>query len=217
MRSLARPDAETVALLGHDLRMAMSEVIGGLRQIDPDRLPADARAQIARTQVASEALAALLEHALALIHSDPQPSYHAAITTAQQHTAPRMDTAPQIEPAHFHELLQMAGPKMAAGLLDQLQKDLRAAERGLIAAAQGPDWLEMRRQSHVMIALAGTAGASLLHRQAQTLNALAHHPAPDHGAFHALLPQALEQLSELINFIDQQISFPPPIAPQEPQ
>ena len=116
--------------------------------------------------------------------------------------------APQIEPSQFQELLQMAGPQMAAELLDHLQKDLRAAERGLLSAAHGPDWLEVRRQTHVMIALAGTAGASLLHQLAQALNHLANQSLPDRGTFHTLLPQALEQLDMLIHFIDQKISEP---------
>ncbi len=128
---------------------------------------------------------------------------------------------PQVEPGQFQELLQMAGPKMAAELLDHLQKDLRAAERGLLAASHGPDWLEVRRQTHVMIALAGTAGATFLHQLAQAINTLAHQPLPDRGTFHTLLPQALEQLDMLIHFIDQKIANPlnltPPDTPQEPQ
>lgn len=116
--------------------------------------------------------------------------------------------APQVEPGQFQELLQMAGPKMAAELLDHLQKDLRAAERGLLAASHGPDWQEVRRQTHVMIALAGTAGASFLHQLAQAINTLAHQPVPDRGTFQTLLPQALEQLDMLIHFIDQKISRP---------
>ncbi len=126
---------------------------------------------------------------------------------------------PQVEPGQFQELLQMAGPKMAAELLDHLQKDLRTAERGLLAAAHGPDWLEVRRQTHVMVALAGTAGATFLHQLALAINNLAHQPVPDRGTFHTLLPQALEQLDMLIHFIDQKISRPlnitPTVTPQE--
>ncbi|WP_054006885.1 response regulator [Cypionkella psychrotolerans] len=128
---------------------------------------------------------------------------------------------PQVEPGQFQELLQMAGPKMAAELLDHLQKDLRTAERGLLAAAHGPDWLEVRRQTHVMIALAGTAGATFLYQLAQAINTLAHQPVPDRGTFHTLLPQALEQLDMLIHFIDQKIVSPlnltPTVTTQEPQ
>lgn len=320
----------------------MSEVIGGLRLIDSEPLPPESRAQIARAGAASEALALLLEQALALLPPAPQaPSqlpaqtnrlqnYHLLIAddsatarhqlgqllasqgaqitavadgpqaisllahsrfdallvdiempqmsglavirhirrqpgplarlpilalTAYQLRANkaailaagaddllckpvldaahlgellvqmlhrnilRHDAAPQVEPGQFQELLQMAGPKMAAELLNHLQKDLRAAERGLLAAAQDPDWLEVRRQTHVMIALAGTAGATLLHQLAQAINTLAHQPMPHCATFHSLLPQALEQLDMLIHFIDQKIACAPSSAPpqQEPQ
>ena len=116
------------------------------------------------------------------------------------------DAVPDVKPGKFQELLQMAGPKMAAELLDHLQRDLRAAERGLLSAVHGPDWLEVRRQTHVMIALAGTAGATFLHQLSQAINTLAHQPVPDRGTFHTLLPQALEQLDMLIHFIDQKIA-----------
>jgi HPt (histidine-containing phosphotransfer) domain-containing protein len=121
-----------------------------------------------------------------------------------------------IEPTQFQDLLDMAGPKMAAELLDHLQKDLRTAERGLLAAAQAPDWLEVRRQTHVMIALAGTAGATALHQLAQAINDLAHQSVPDADNLHRLLPQALEQLDMLIHFIDQKISNPSHIFPHAP-
>ncbi|MDZ4311453.1 MAG: response regulator [Cypionkella sp.] len=122
-------------------------------------------------------------------------------------------TAQQIEPDQFEKLLQMAGPQVAAELLDRLQKDLRATERGLVAASHGPDWPAVRRQTHVMIALAGTAGASFLHQLAQAMNDLASQAVPDRGTFHTLLPQALEQLDMLIHFIDQKI--PSPTNPEE--
>lgn len=135
---------------------------------------------------------------------DAQPLAEALLQVLHR-TAPPDFAAPQIEPSQFQQLLEMAGPQIAAELLDRLQNDLRAAERGLLAASHGPDWAAVRRQSHVVIALAGTAGASFLHQLAQALNDLAHQPLPDRGTFHTLLPQALEQLDMLIHFIDQKI------------
>lgn len=113
--------------------------------------------------------------------------------------------APQVEPNQFEQLLEMAGPQMATELLYHLQSDLRSTERGLLAASHGPDWPAVRRETHVMIALAGTAGASFLHQLALTLNDLANQSVPDRGTFHTLLPQALEQLDMLIHFIDQKM------------
>ena len=138
----------------------------------------------------------LMEVLAQVLHRDDTPS------SPPQH----------IEPSQFQQLLQMAGPQVAAELLDRLQQDLRSTERGLVAASHGPDWPAVRRQTHVMIALAGTAGATFLHHLAQTMNDLANQTLPDRGTFHTLLPQALEQLDMLIHFIDQKI--PSPLHPE---
>jgi len=58
------PVAENLQLLSHDIRSAMSDVIGGLRLIDRDRLPPETQIQIARIQAAGTTLAALVDDAL---------------------------------------------------------------------------------------------------------------------------------------------------------
>ena len=63
-------DAARVALLGHDLRAAVSDVIGGLRLIDHTGLDANTRLQLERVQAAGEALARLLESELALLQGE---------------------------------------------------------------------------------------------------------------------------------------------------
>jgi CheY-like chemotaxis protein len=57
-------EAERSALWAHDLRAALSDVIGGLRLIDEAALDAAPRTQIARVRVAAESLARLLDSAL---------------------------------------------------------------------------------------------------------------------------------------------------------
>ena len=57
--------AETLQLFSHDIRSAMSDVIGGLRLIDRERLTGEARMQVDRVQAAGEALAGLVDAALA--------------------------------------------------------------------------------------------------------------------------------------------------------
>jgi len=54
-------------LYGHDIRAAMSDVIGGLRLMDLDRLPPDMQTQIERVRVAAETLAELIDGATLLI------------------------------------------------------------------------------------------------------------------------------------------------------
>lgn len=60
-------------LLAHDVRAAVSDVIGGLRLIDPDDLSEAAREQVSRIHVASELLARLVEEMLV-----EHPSQHTA-------------------------------------------------------------------------------------------------------------------------------------------
>lgn len=54
-----------VALLGHDLRAAISDIIGGLRLIEPASVSEPVRLQLERIRAASEVLALLLEDGLA--------------------------------------------------------------------------------------------------------------------------------------------------------
>jgi CheY-like chemotaxis protein len=59
-------DAVRVSLLGHDLRAAVSDIIGGMRLIDQSGLDEPTRVQLERVRAAGETLARLLEDALAL-------------------------------------------------------------------------------------------------------------------------------------------------------
>jgi two-component system, OmpR family, aerobic respiration control sensor histidine kinase ArcB len=58
-------DQAGLSLLGHDLRAAVSDVIGGLRLIDDGRLDRATKLQLGRVRAASEVLARLLEDGLA--------------------------------------------------------------------------------------------------------------------------------------------------------
>lgn len=77
----------------------------------------------------------------------------------------------------LRRLAEIAGPA-AAELFEKLTEDLERAQRGLALAAAQTDIPGIRRHSHVLIALAGTAGATLLHGDAVQLNGLAHQGAP---------------------------------------
>jgi CheY-like chemotaxis protein len=56
--------AETLQLFSHDIRSAMSDVVGGLRLVDRDRLSPEAQIQIDRVQASADTLAALVDGAL---------------------------------------------------------------------------------------------------------------------------------------------------------
>lgn len=57
---------DALRLYGHDIRAAVSDIIGGLRLMDMDRLPPDAQIQIERVRVAGETLAELVDGAMML-------------------------------------------------------------------------------------------------------------------------------------------------------
>lgn len=62
--------SDTLRLFSHDIRSAMSDVIGGLRLIDRNRLVPEARLQIDRVQAAADTLAALVDGALTAAAGD---------------------------------------------------------------------------------------------------------------------------------------------------
>jgi CheY-like chemotaxis protein/anti-sigma regulatory factor (Ser/Thr protein kinase) len=61
-----------VELLSHDIRSAVSDVIGGLRLIETQNLDASLRTQIGGVQAASEVLARLIEDALVHVSGEKQ-------------------------------------------------------------------------------------------------------------------------------------------------
>jgi len=70
------PDGRTehFSLLNHDIRAAMSDVIGGLRLVDMSGLDMDTRLQLERVRSSGEVLARLVEEALTIIgEAAPQP------------------------------------------------------------------------------------------------------------------------------------------------
>ena len=71
---------DALRLYGHDIRAAVSDIIGGLRLMDMDRLPPDAQTQIERVRVAGETLAELVDGAMMLTtgrddHTSPATSF----------------------------------------------------------------------------------------------------------------------------------------------
>lgn len=69
--------SERISLLNHDIRAAMSDVIGGLRLVDPDTLTGQTRTQLDRVRSSGEVLARLLEEALSYIDdSSPLAATH---------------------------------------------------------------------------------------------------------------------------------------------
>ena len=93
-------------------------------------------------------------------------------------------------------LLELVGAKEAPALLVQLRADLLACDATILAAAPSGDWLALRRASHNLTALAGTAGACGLHALAESLNRAAHDQ--DSAALTRILPELRQALAALV-------------------
>ncbi len=65
------PASQSLQLFSHDIRAAMSDVIGGLRLIDRARLTREAQLQIDRVQAAADTLAGLVDDALMAAAGEP--------------------------------------------------------------------------------------------------------------------------------------------------
>jgi two-component system, OmpR family, aerobic respiration control sensor histidine kinase ArcB len=139
--------------------------------------------------------------ALAIIRALP------AAATAQFYAgrpANRAATLPELDPGHLARLLQLAGPASAAELLGHLLADLTTCETALLQAAEGPDWPVLQSKSHILIAVAGVAGAKRLQTQAEALNqmALTGQRGPEFVLFFRDL---MESLDTTIHFVSRQI------------
>ncbi|MCX8508462.1 MAG: response regulator [Rhodobacteraceae bacterium] len=93
-------------------------------------------------------------------------------------------------------MLAMAGPKAAAEILTRFRSDLRNVERDLLNGFARNDDKLVQSCTHILISLAGLAGAESLLILAQKLNACAQ--AGDLIPKDDLLGQTLAQLDQLI-------------------
>lgn len=96
-----------------------------------------------------------------------QPEDEPASTVGGAPGLPR-DQDPGLDAAMLRRLFVLAGPDVALLLRTSLAADLAEARDGL--AAPGADTARLRRHAHVLIALAGTAGASCLCEAARALH-----------------------------------------------
>jgi HPt (histidine-containing phosphotransfer) domain-containing protein len=99
----------------------------------------------------------------------------------------------------FERLMLLAGPETARELLDQLRADLGSAQTALVAATQPGDWTAVRAQCHVLIAIAGSIGATSLQHEAERLQAAIHQADPVEIA--RLTTSLQVRLAVLISFV----------------
>jgi two-component system aerobic respiration control sensor histidine kinase ArcB len=104
------------------------------------------------------------------------------------------------DPAVLPDLFARLGAATAAELQRQFCADLLALRQSL-AAALGPvpDLDVIARQAHVLIALAGSAGALALAEQARRLMRVAHRG--DNGVASCMATEMLSRVDALIDFV----------------
>ncbi len=80
----------------------------------------------------------------------------------------------RFDPDRLPRLLDLVGPTEAGNFLVQLDQDLSVCARSIAKATDRLDWTALREASHVLISLAGSAGALALQAMAEDLNAAAN-------------------------------------------
>jgi hypothetical protein len=110
----------------------------------------------------------------------------------------KLPTPARFDPTRLDRLLTIIGPAQSGVFLGQLAADLADCETALLSDGRH-DWTRLRATSHVLISLAGSAGAMALHDAAQALNAAAH--AADGAAAAGLRPALLSDLATLIALV----------------
>ena len=109
------------------------------------------------------------------------------------------------------DILALAGPDMATRILAQMHADLAGVSARLTPAISAddhatPDWTEIRAQSHILIALAGTIGAPRLHALSVDLNGAAH--AMDAPQLRAIAQPLQQDLASLIALLAARLPAP---------
>lgn len=147
-----------------------ADLTAALARIDDNRLDGDSRVALQEARGAAARLAAQL----------------------------CAEEAPLRDRERYRRLMELAGAEAAQELLERLAEDLARVERGLMRALAGPDPIEVRSETHVLIALAGAVGATPLQRLAEALNAAAHRDAEEEMT--RLGATTMAQLSRLCRF-----------------
>ena len=132
----------------------------------------------------------------------PPPIPPARTSNPQEGDMPDSDfkTLLEMDETVFAHLLDLAGPDLARDLVSRFKEDLTTIQQQITAALPIRDLAELRSASHVLIALAGTAGSESLRLDARNFNALAHRAdTPD---LHTPAQALQRQIAALIRYLD---------------
>ena len=134
---------------------------------------------------------------LHLVEAEAEPA-RAVLATIIAELQPAMPEEMALD-GSLQRLMAMAGPSLARELVDKLGADLASVDVALRDAGAAADWASLGGQSHILIALAGAAGARQLQTAAEAVNRIALQSDPD--ALHQALPGCLSMIAALRNKI----------------
>jgi len=103
-------DAGNMNLLGHDVRAAVSDIIGGLRLIDQEGMDPATRLQLERVRTSSETLARLLEEAMTVLFGE-------------EAAFPRAKSNVQLDRFFYDIEMRWSGRATAKGLVLECHRD----------------------------------------------------------------------------------------------
>jgi HPt (histidine-containing phosphotransfer) domain-containing protein len=128
----------------------------------------------------------------------------------QHVTAEATQTIPQglraLDEVALSRLLALAGPTDAPELMRRLMADLRDVAAGLAAGLANRDQPALRKNSHVLLAVAGTIGAQPVYQVAQLLNQCAK--TDDFAAAEPHAVGLLQLLDRLIERLRERAAEP---------
>ena len=111
--------------------------------------------------------------------------------------------APTLESGTLDALREALGPEGLDVLLGKVREDLMDALEALLGATRETDIATVRAQTHILMSVAGTVGATELQRSAEALNARAHQT----GDMSALVGE-VAALAQEINALDAALDQP---------
>lgn len=115
-------------------------------------------------------------------------------------------TAPAPEPIVdaqvFQRLMALAGPATAVELLDQITLDLGAARAIIVVSTPLGNWQNLRNQCHILIAVAGSIGATHVQMTAEQVYGAA--AAADADMCGALTKKLILRLDALLVFVAEE-------------
>ena len=104
----------------------------------------------------------------------------------------------------FMQLLQAGGPEVQAEFFLRFLEDLRATRHGIVTAASNSDWQGINHNSHILLSLAGTIGATTVYDMAKHLNTQS---TLQIGTKNATLPYPLELVRETDALIQKIVTY----------